>query len=253
MHYDELYDDIALDCPGIPVPIMLRGIREAARIFCRESTAYRSALTSDNLTYSNGVYSIQVPPGSQIETVISPMVFEGSYSVYTFSNGTTTYTSTIAIALAGYSLSDTHYYSIKATSVKGASPEWLDCHQPGWRSDNASDSVSYFVMTANNSFVLTPDNGLDRSAYLTVSLVLMPSRSCRTLDNDFGNRWFEYLVAGAKYYCLLTPGAEWENPSLAQYYKTQFDTGIQEAKNYVRTGYRNPQADGLSHVRLHYK
>ena len=108
-------------------------------------------------------------------------------------------------------------------------------------------------MTANNSFVLTPDNGLDRSAYLTVFLVLMPSRSCRTLDNDFGNRWFEYLVAGAKYYCLLTPGAEWENPSLAQYYKTQFDTGIQEAKNYVRTGYRNPQADGLSHVRLHYK
>ena len=253
MQYDELYNDVVLDCPGIPTPVVLRAIREAARTLCRESTAYRQALTTDYLSYDSGVYTIQAPTGTQIESVISPMIFNGSYTVYTFSNGTTTYTSTTVTPLSGYTLTDTNYYSIDNTSVQGASPEWLDINKPGWRTDTTSDKVYFFVMKSNNTFVLTPENGIDRSGYLTVSLVLMPSRSSTTLDADFGNRWFDYLVAGAKYLAMVIPNSEWSNPELAQYYKAKFDAGIVEAKNYIRTGFRNPQADGIRHVRLHYK
>lgn len=215
MQYNDLLNDVILDAPGAPVPVALRAIREAVRLFCKESMAYRMALPVTSLTYSSGIYTIKTPAGAQIESVISPMMF------------------------------------ISHKDIQGASPEWLDMNVSGWRTDTA-DHAKFFSMKSNNTFVLTPDNGVDRSAYLQLSLVLMPDRTSTTIDDDFGNRWFDGLVAGTKYLLLITPNTEWFNPELAKYYKSKFDDYVIEAKRYVRTGLRHPQADGLHHVKLHY-
>ncbi|MGZ4968034.1 MAG: hypothetical protein ACXV8O_01345 [Methylobacter sp.] len=229
MQYNDLINDIVPDCPGVPVPIALRAIREAVRKFCKESTAYRKRLSASDLSYSNGVYTITVPHGAQIETVISPMVFDGSYTV------------------------GDEFYKIQQTNVKGASPEWMDINRPGWRTAEKFNIVDHFVMLSSNTFVLTPDSGTDRSENLSISLVLIPNRSSETIDNEFGNRWFDELVAGAKYLLMVMPDAEWTNPKLAEFYHNKFEVGIEEAKRYIKTGFRHSQADGVNHVRMHYK
>ncbi len=229
MQYDDLINDVVLDCIGVPVPVALRAIREAVRKFCKESTAYRKRLTASDLSYTDSVYTIKIPIGAQIETVISPMALNGSYTV------------------GGVP------YEAKQASIQGASAEWMDINRHGWRSATSSDKVEHFVMLSANTFVLSPDSKTDRSANLSISLALMPNLSSNTIDNEFGNRWFDELVSGAKYMLMVVPKAEWSNPELAQFYKAKFDAGIEEAKNYIKTGLRRPSADGVHHVRMHYR
>jgi hypothetical protein len=249
MQYNDLLNDVILDAPGAPVPVALRSVREGVRLFCKESMALRHVVASSELSYSNGVYTITAPIGTQIESVISPMIFNGSYTVYTFSDGST---STLPTPPAGTTLVDTQSYTITHKDIQGASPEWLDINYPGWRTATAEKDIKFFSMQSNNTFVLTPDDNVNRSAFLVVSLVLMPDRSSTLLDDEFGNRWFDGLVAASKYLLLLTPSTEWTNPELAQYYKAKLDEYVLEAKRYVRTGLRHPQADGINHVKLHY-
>lgn len=253
MDYSAFYPDVIMDCPGVPVPLVNRAVRESVRTFCKESTAYRKKLASTDMTYSSvtGLYTITIPAGLQIETVISPMVFNGSYTVYTFSDGSQ---STSATPPTGTTLVSSSNYSIDSTNVQGASPEWLDINYPGWRTAQSSIDVGYFSMLPTNTFKLAPDNGVDRRLNLTVSLVLMPDRtSLPTLDDEFCNRWFDSIVAGAKFLLMVQPDSEWSNPALAAYFKTKFDDGMLEARSYIRTGLRHPKADGVRHVRLYYK
>lgn len=250
MDYSAFEGDIILDCPGVPQPVVTRAIREAVRTFCKQSTAYRKKLTSSDLTYSSGVYTITVPANTQIDTVISPIVFAGAYTVYTFSNGTTSVSPTPP---GGTTLVSTETYNLNPLGVRGASPEWLDINYAGWRSYVAYDEVDFFVMQSYNTFVLTPDSGTDRKTNLTVSLILMPDRVTTTLDDDFGNRWFDIISAGAKYLLMLIPEVEWTNPALSQFYKQKFDAGIVEAKAYAKSGVRDARADGITHVRGWYK
>lgn len=220
MDYSALINDIVPDCPGVPVPVAIRAIREAVRTFCKESTAYRKRLAPGDITYAAGVYTIAIPTGSQIETIVSPISYDDT---------------------------DAH------VDIYGASPEWLDVHYPGWRTDTRSDLPGYFVTLTTNTFRFTPEDGTNRTAQLGISLVLQPDRTTTMLDDEFGNRWFDTLVAGAKYLLLVMPKAEWSNPNLAAFYKDKFENGIVEAKRYVKTGLRNPRADGIAHVRAHYR
>jgi len=182
--------------------------------------ALRVALTPDYLSYDTGVYTIRVPAGTQIETVISPI-----------------YLSAADYVQSGF-------------SIKGAPPEWLDMNAKCWRT-RTGGRPEFFCMTSSNTFVLTPDNGLDRSANLVLSLILMPSHSSTTIDDEFANRWFDGIVAAAKSLLLASP-AEWGNPELANHYQVKFKEYVGEAKRYIRTGLRHPQADGINHVKLHY-
>jgi hypothetical protein len=230
MDYSALVNDVVMDCPGLPVPVAIRAIREAARRFCEESTAYRKKLTpATDLSYAAGVYTIAIPANTQLISVISPIVFQGSYTV------------------------DSIEYALDAISLQAASPEWLDMNRPGWRTDTDTDSVEYFCLQSTNTFVLTPDSGTDRKANLTVSLILMPDRTTTTLDDEFGNRWFDDLTAGAKSLLMIMPNVKWSNPQLAEYYRLKFDSGIDKARRYAETGFRKPQADGRRHVRSYYR
>lgn len=250
MDYADLVNDIVPECPGVPYPVVINKIREAARTFCRESAAYRKKLTPADLSYASGIYTIAVSHNDQIVTVVSPMAFLGSYAVYTFSDGSTSASPTPP---AGQTLISTENYSINKADIQGASPEWLDVNRPSWRSDIASDTVDYFCMLSNNTFKLTPDNGVDRSDNLVVSVVLMPSRDSTMLQRDFGERWWDSLCYGAKALLMAMPNVEWSNPQLALYYKGKFEEGIDEARAYVATGYRRPMVDGKRHVKGYFK
>jgi hypothetical protein len=253
MQYADLINDIIPDCPGCPVPVAERAIRESIRSFAAKTGAYRKKLSASDMSYASGVYTITIPAGTQIESIISPMVFDGSYTVYTFTNGTSTYSSTNSVPLSGYTLTGTSNYSIDQTNVIGASPEWMDIKHPGWRNKTEFSFVEYFVPLSTNTFVLTPDSGTDRKSNLFVTIVLKPDRTTTTIDDEFGTRWFDTLVAGAKFLLMVMPKAEWSNPKLAQFYATKYDDGIEEARRYLSTGYRNPLFDGKRSVKLHYK
>lgn len=260
--YTTFYNDVVMDCPGVPIPLVQRAVREAFRMFCKDTTAYRYTLNpATDLSYavssnvatdvSTGIYTIAVPTGFQLDSVISPMLFNGSYTVYFFTDGSE---STSPTPPTGYDLDYSNEYQIFNNLVQGASQQWLDRNVPGWRQDQSDDYVQFFCCLTTNTFQITPDSGIDRSAYLTVNVSMMPDRSALpTLDNEFCNRWFDHITAGSKFLLMAQPNAEWSNPDLAQFYKAKFDDGIDEAKRYIKTGLRNPTADGINHVTLYYR
>lgn len=296
MTYDDLINDIIPDCPGVPVPVAIRAIRESVRKFCRESTAYRKKLATSDLSYANGVYTIAIPDGTQIESVISPISLSIgadhvvytysngvlsynsvdsstplpgfsltgnavssalSYTVYTYSNGVNTYNSIDSSPIVGYALVSSIQVdssNLKTKEAQGASPEWMDKRYPGWRGMSSTSEVKYFVMLSANTFVLTPDSGTDRKSNMAVSLVLMPDRVTSTIDDEFGNRWFDELTAGAKALLMVMPKTDWSDPQMASFYGNKFLSGIEDAKCYAASGFRHPRtADGKGHVRSYFK
>lgn len=231
MDYGSLYNDILIDCPGVPFPTAIRAISEAVRKFCKESSAYRHAVLSTEISYSAGVYSISIPTNTQIVSVVSPMTMAGTYSV---TDPVTGVTST---------------YPVDPKTIYGANPQWMDINHPGWRDWTDTNEVRYFVIESTNTFILTPDSGTNRAANLAIQLILMPTRTATTLNDDFGERWFDYLVAGAKFSLLTIPKSTWTNNELAQYYLAKFDAGISEAKTYAKTAFRQPRFDGVMRVK----
>lgn len=223
MTYDDLINDIVPDCPGVPVPVAIRAIREAVRQFCRKSSVYRQKLTAADLTYADGVYTIAIPANTQIISVVSPLVIDGTDNA-------------------------------NPSKAFGASSEWLDINRHGWRSAETCDWAEHFVMLSTNTFALVPDSGSDRSDDMAVTLILMPDRTTTTLDDDLGERWFDELTAGAKYLLMVMPEKPWSNTNLAKFYYDKFTTGLDAARRYIETGYRQPQkASGIKHVRGYYK
>jgi hypothetical protein len=220
MTFDDWIDDVTVECLGAPVPLIIKAIRESLVRFCRESTVYRKPA---DLSYAGGVYTLAVPSGTQIESVVSPIVIHNSEN-------------------------DS---SIK---VQAASPEWMDKRYPGWRTTTHDTNVSYFVMQSPNTFVLTPDNGANRSANMTVSVVLLPTRNATLFDDALGDRWFYEVSAGAKAVLMSMPEAPWSNPATAQFNLLKFEAGIEEAKHYAKAGFRHPRlADGAGRVRSYFK
>lgn len=221
MDYSALIPEIMPDVAGAPIPLITRAIRESVREFCRQSTAYRQAIDAANLSWAGGEYSITIPTGFDLETVVSPMVLQGSYTV------------------------DAQTFTDTCFNIHGRSPEYLDANHPGWRTAISSDTVEYFAMMSDASFVLSPDTGTDRTANLFVTLVLSPSRTSTTISDAFGNKWFDHLTAGAKYFLMIQPGKPWSNPDMAVYNKSKWEKGIDEARAFVKTGRRKPIADDV--------
>ena len=250
MDYSAFYSDISGVCEGIPQPVAMSAIAEAVRIFCEESTAYRKKLALTDLSYAAGVYTVIDPTGAQVNSVISPIVFSGTYTVYTFSDGSE---STSPTPPVGTTLSYYDVLQIDTKNIYGASPEWLDINQSGWRTAMSAIDPDYYCMQSSDTFVLTPDSGVDRRAKLTLTAVLLPTMATTALDDSFGNRWFYAIAAGAKYLCMAMPGNQWTNEKGASYFKQKFDLGIDEAKAYIKTGFRNPRADGVKHVRSYFR
>ncbi|WP_031431838.1 hypothetical protein [Methylomicrobium agile] len=218
MTFDDWIDDVTVECLGAPVPLVIKAVRESLVRFCRESTAYRKPA---DLSYAGGIYALAVPSGTQIESVVSPIVIHNSES---------------------------------SIEVQAASSEWMDKRYPGWRTATHDTSVSYFVMQSPNTFVLTPDNDADRSGSITASLVLLPTRDATSIDNEFGERWFYEVSAGAKAVLMAMPETPWSSPAGAQFNLLKFDAGVEEARRYAKSGFRHPRiADGTGHVRSYFK
>lgn len=224
----DFVNDVALYNTGCPQPVILRAVREALRTFCQDSTAYRKTLSNLDMAYASGLYTITIPTGTQILSVISPMALYGSYV------GT-----------------DGLTYSYDNITIQGTNPEWLDIRYPEWRGA-VGNQPAFFVMQSNNSFILTPDSGVSQTANLKVTLILEPDRTTATFDDEIGTRFFDAIIAGANVPLMLMANADWANPQLAQIYKAKFDDGIQKAKDWIQTAYRDPRVDGKRHVRAWY-
>lgn len=235
MDYGSLYNDILTDCPGVPFPTAIRAISESVRKFCKESSAYRHNVLSTELSYADGLYTIKVPADTQIVTVVSPLTIAGQYSV--------------ADPVTGINST----YPLDTKIIYGVNPQWMDVNHPGWREWTDSNEVRYFVMQSTNTFVLAPDSGTNRVANLAIQLILMPTRTATVINDEFGERWFDYLVAGSKFSLLTIPKSRWTNNEMAQYYLAKFDAGISEAKTYAKTAFRQPRFDGVVRVKSYSK
>lgn len=218
MDLTEFFDTIALDCPGVPIPIAVRATRSTLRDFCRKTGVYRKQLTSDELSFDGAIYTIAVPTDTQIVSILSPI---GSLS----SNA----------------------------RIVSATEADLDSLEPGWRSLSATDQPIVFIALSANTFRVVPNSAQSVASDLKVTILLMPTYDAATIDNEVGTRWFDEIAAGAKALLMVTPGAKWFNPELAAVMAAQYEDGKLEAQKYINAGRHASSFDGRGRVKTHWK
>jgi hypothetical protein len=68
---NDLINDVAGECPGAPNPVIRKAIIDASRKLCEEAALIRQTITP---TYTSGVYTVAIPTGYLIDSIISPIV-----------------------------------------------------------------------------------------------------------------------------------------------------------------------------------
>lgn len=189
--YTDLVPEVHLHCPGAPIPLIIAKLREAARLFCERSTAYR--LTIDAITTIPGVsgYEVDVPVNT---VIVEPIVmwFDGA---------------------------ELEPASEVLLNQKLGS-QWMT-----WRG-----IPEYVFKTTGNNLSLIPVPDKVGALMVTGVIALKPARISTGLPDWFVEDYYEGVVAGANYLMALMRGTDWFEPNLAAGFFADFQEKADEAK-----------------------
>lgn len=87
----------------------------------------------------------------------------------------------------------------------------------------------YYTQYTNNTLVLAPTPSVSSSQALAMTLVLRPTRDSTTCDDSLHDRWVETIAYGARMRLHEAAGHAYENPQLAEKYRVLFKNGINQA------------------------
>lgn len=174
-----------------------RTMVEAARIFCRESLAWRRAITE---TVTAGT----------LEVIVSPPAFAELVDV-----------------ISGV-LDDT--IPLTKSTPKKMDREYLD-----WRTDQQTPE-HVLMGEAVNEILIAPLSSTTYTAGLQLFAAFKPILTATTLDDLLVSEHIEAIVHGALSKLFLIPGRPWTDGTLAAYYQNMFDQEIMDAKSHADSG-----------------
>lgn len=95
-----------------------------------------------------------------------------------------------------------------------------------------SEPHFYNAAVERGSIRLFPAPGVE-GLELTIKACYAPSMTATTLPDFLLQRYAQVIAAGAKSRLMLMQSAQWANPSMAAYYESAFQAGINEARSEV--------------------
>jgi hypothetical protein len=189
LSYEVLLPEILPMVPGCPDTLAEVAVRSAAIDFCTRTEAYRADL--DPLTTVKNIheYDFEPPSGTVVHSIVSA-TYDG-------------------------------------TNLEPITPKLLDQRMPNWRKDNGDPK--YFVKVSPTVMWLVPRPAETRALSVNVRVVLKPTVTSTTVDDNLLNDYRSAIVHGALYNLLRMPSKDWSDPIGAQQYGMLYEQEVQQA------------------------
>jgi hypothetical protein len=214
--FTDLLPHVVPECSGVPEPVAIHAIRNAARLFCDKSTAWRSELLLSSVTSQGanvGEYALTTPAGSMLVSVLPTLQVDGL---------------------------DVCYKPLKTLNEESIN----------WRTHIGRPY--YFYLVSSAVIRLTPFPTTVGVNNIRVYLVLKPTLSGTTLDDYVFNDWGESIATIAKSQLMSMPNVEWFNPQLSAHYQALGDMAMTEALSKVVSGYMSGLSNRNNRVKGSY-
>lgn len=183
-------------CEGVPQPLAVHCLREAAREFCRETHIWTRDDAGNDVQAGEAEYR-WAPAGDYV---------------------------VCGVDLAKLSGSD----------IWPVSEIDLDECMPDWRTAEA-ENPRWFLRPEDGTIRLVPLPTKDHPGGLFVKLALKPSRTAAQCPDFLLEEWGEEIAAGARQRLRLLPGKAWTDPAMAAVDRADFRAGMARAKARVLT------------------
>ena len=192
MRYLEAVADVLTQIPSAPDFVITAAMNRAARKFCELSGAYR--LRVQNITVKAGLQTYDLdfylPGGTTIHKVDSVILSNKRLKPATFK---------FVSQELGTKIAD-------------------------------QDTPQYFVQPTPTQLELWQIPKDNASKALEAQLILKPLRDADEIEDWFGEKYYEALIAGTVSEMSRTPNTEFYNPSLFPLMEQYFNNAITEAK-----------------------
>ena len=193
MNLSNLLNDVLVDCPEAPEPLIIDALITTLRDFCNQTRFWRQELPPINLVTGQSIYPLNPPTGTEIVSVVQAQ-------------------------------SD-HFLVPSSVNL-------LDRNLSGWRDLLAPRPNFYFQPTMNSIHVVPKPNGNIPNG-LNVIVALRPSRDTTTMNDEIYREFGNEIIAGAKAYLQAAPNKPWSSPDHATANMTAFTSAIQRARMRV--------------------
>jgi len=192
MRYLEAVADVLTQIPSAPDFVITAAMNRAARKFCELSGVYR--LRVENLNVKDGLQKYDFADYLPRETVIHK------------------------------------FDSVLLNSVRLQPATFKYVAQELGDKIASQDKPRYYVPEQGSQVNLWPVPKDDAKKGLEAQLILKPSRGADEIEDWFGEKYYEALIAGTVSEMSRTPNTEFYNPSLFPLMEQYFNNAIMEAK-----------------------
>lgn len=210
--FNTLYDEVLPELSGVPQPLALNAIRNAAIEFCERSRVWTEDAAAMDSVATQAVYNF-----------VSPVTDTDVIGVMqAFYNGSEIFPKTSAQMAALLSDVGTTYVS--------AIP-WKD--QTG--------VPKYYLIERPDQFTLAPFPDESIVSAIKMKVILKPTRAATGMEQWIFDKYFMQIAAGTKARLCAMPGKPWSSPDLVSYYGSIFESGILAASVATSGTHRLPE------------
>ena len=190
MNLSNLLNDVLVDCPGAPEPLIVNALITALREFCNRTRFWQHELPPINLIAGQAVYPLNPPTDTEIVSVVQAR--------------------------------SEHLLAPSSVNL-------LDRSFPGWRDAQARQPVFYFQPSMDSIHVVyKPSENI--SSGLNVIVALRPSRNATTMDDEIYREFGNEIIAGAKARLQVIPNKPWSSSDYATVNAMIFASAIDRAR-----------------------
>lgn len=210
--FNTLYDEVLPELSGLPQPLALNAIRNAAIEFCERSRVWSEDAAAMNSVAAQPRYNF-VSPVAEAEVT---GVLQAWY------NGIEIFPKTAA--QLGALLSDvgsTYVSAIPWTEQTGV--------------------PKYYLIERPDQFILAPFPDEAIAGAIEMKVILKPTRAATGMEQWIFDKFFMQIAAGTKARLCAMPGKPWSSPELVTYYNGIFEAGILAASVATSGTHRLPE------------
>ena len=192
--YEALLPEILPMVPGCPDTLIENNIRSAVIEFCQKSEAYQLEL--DPITTVKGIYEydLEAPSGTTVDKIL--------------------------------------WMTHNGKDLEPITSTLLEQRIPKWREE--SNVPAYFIQQSSGVVNLAPVPSTTVVASTSVRVVLKPTYTSASCDDDVMNDYRDAIINGTLFRLLRMPNKEWSDFSSAGVYGQLFNQGVEDAKRRAR-------------------
>jgi len=196
INYETLLPDIIPMVPGCSDTLIENAIRSAIIELCEKSEVYQQDLDPISTSADIFEYDLDAPSNTTVHKIV--------------------------------------WVTLKGLDLEPISPQLLEQRIPKWRT-TATDTPQFYVKQSSSTMWLVPKPSTGEADAVRVRVVLKPTHTSRSCDNEVINDYRDTIINGAIFRLLRLPNKDWTDYSAASVYGSLFQEGVAEADKRARS------------------